>query len=1808
MAENNDFIDAFGGDCSWVPESSVTAYSESPTADNSLQAMPEESATGNGSATDDAEQTAMENISLGVASVIGLSPTSAIVNRDAAVDLSTKISTLGMVSLSEFGRGVYNLGADLASFAGNSYNSFMRNIGVADEEQQGKIDLAEEYKFPTNKDIVEFTGINALSNEYAKHSVGYDIAGGIGSVVSGGAIGAQMFTVGSRLYNTLRASGISDSALGYVFANTASADKAVSSILDYSKLLASRGVNPSQVAEVVNKAGKATWKAAKEYFKVGVSSEAVAASLNYSNDVVYNPYRSTSQKLIEDVGLPTMVAAIPGAITYASLRRGINRAVAESAKVRKGIMATAFGEEYSNVADKNLSRLNQANIAVMDSYQLNELRKIRSNAVNDVTNLKQSGDLADESIDDVYNSFGDEIRSLENQRLASVSSLVNTKIATKDKAALSKFIADNMDDKPNLVLGANEIRYIPDTNAELDDLVYSKVVKERKLKHKIEHAKKPETKKKYEEAYDRLSTETYVVVKSDGSVIPAADYHISFRDTPGFHKNIKVTTPTELGIKSKLVTAKAALGDTQYSVSADVAGTMLVNDGKSATNRIAPELSDVGWAVLQNQRNTAKETLTKLAEKNVIKTIDLDKAGFQQVAYLAAIAKDNTKDRLFDRVIKLKEGGLEVTKEVLADRYLTKARESLRGYLKQVGELTAKGQHSRYPISTLFEETFNLKPKEGTTVEEAIELLASDAPNKQVISKVAVSNRLAYSPSSRPAMIRQTSAVDDYQKIQENVFKENSMRNQTVRDVLTGRLNVNGKRYFINDIADDLYNHPAFDTATDVEALSAMQGRLGKAGKYLLQTTFRYDTNLPLRAMSMLSNELDLKAAKQINAKLKPLSEALTPIVSDSAKKVELNSFVHQMRSNWRVAPELERQADGSYLIPLDTKQSAINQKVADRQAMFYKDMGDIFDPETTAYVPDPFDPSKPLRLSPEVAQVAELMQSLSSELWENQQLLNYSLGKRQVAYRSFHVPPKNLAGKEVMVVADRETHEPITFVVGNTVEQARELAKREQSLTDLATEITPLNSIKAYKGILDTDAEWVNMADYGDMVRQLQSSRNTGGVRRSVGALVDVGTDSIRELVDSYNSAFHKEVVRTRLAAMQGQIDYVQGLKSQLADSDQFGSSMQEWLDNAFGLTSATKMQNRTGIGDIYNAFDAALTKSAQIASDFNHALSEKQRLRFLEKLEDNEPRDLHQLFKGAKGYREFKRVFKQSENPVADAIDFVNRSNLGTRLSLPKEIMAKTSSIMSMAMLRIANLGFALTNIVSLPATIPGTMIALNKRAGETLAEWQTRVGLFGKGIALDNEGRDFVRGIDLVGSMFDTIGWMFTKDGREVNSLAKELGYFDTNASLMNEIFVTPTMSKTQKFLTKGVDVASFLSDKSESLSRTIPFLMGYRLADKSGMVSDPKAKMAFAKQFMDDVVGNYQSNVRPMVHKQALGIPTSLFYTYAQNYGQRLFDYIENKDVRALAIQSLTQGLVFGAKGVTGSSTVFDRLFPVESGDSPYQALQRTYGDDLARYFIYGVPSALTGLDFASKGSMADARLPIITSPQDMVAYSATVNTIKGMSETFKATKSETGLTTTRLEEIWQNYAVSPFVKAALDTHLGYVTNRAGEKIIDKTEDTLWHSANILAMKSIQESETATQLYRNSQRELRQQSAMATLRKNVRAIQRDLFLRDGTIDGELLLDLVVDYTDAGGKSENFIKYFRDQLSVSLLSKQYNVAKSLAKKGTEESFTSAIGLLGLTRSSLSTNELEPTVAEPVTKIPEQVNAFGDDDSWIQ
>ena len=1781
MADQDNYISAFGDDEEWVTTSPVVAYSQPDGEQSSLEVVPDK--IYDSSLKDKAYEVSKQIVAATM-------PVGGVGLAGSDLDIMDKLSTLGLTTISEIGRGAYNLAADLSSFAYNKYNEVLRN-------ETDKVDLAEEYKFPTNKDIVEFVGIKKINDEYEQHQVGYDIASGIGSVVVGGMGASAVMTKGSRVYNALKTTGISDKALGYLFADTAGASKAASDLVDYAKLMASKGVDVSKAPEFVGKIAANGWKTIKESFKLGASSEAITAALNYSNDVIYNPYRSTSQKLVEDIGLPLFVGGLAGIIGNAATRVSLNRAARTAADVKRAAMAEKFGKDFTSIADRNLLAENYANVATMDSYEIDVLKELRDKAINDLAKNPSS----EVSLDDVYNAFNHDITALENNRLATVAELIPAQTDKSTKAKLAKFVTSNMEDKPNLVYGANEVRYIPATNDGLDDLVYTKQVKINKLQHKIEHAKKPENKAKYEQALDRLKTENYVVLKPDGDVIPAADYHISFRDEPDWHKKLKVTTPKEMGVSSKSVTAKVRYNDIDYTATSDVAGNLLMSDGNKSTRQILPELADMGWAVLDNQLSTAKTTLANLASKNVIKNIDLSKASFQQVAYLQALSADEN----FNKVFRLTNKDLSVNPEHLGEMFLDKARETLRSYMKQVAFLESKGQRPRYPISTLFEEVFNLKPRAGVDVADAIESMIGTASNREVNKLVAYSNRLNYKPSSRPALIRQTQAIDDYQKIQENVFKENSMLNQKIKDTLTGKSNADGKTYFVNEVANDLYSHPAFEMATNIEGLSSTLGRLGKAGKYLLQTTFRYADNLPLRAMSQISNELSLKVSKKINEKLKPLSDALTPIVSDSAKRVELNSFVHQMRANWRVADKLEEVAPGRYAIPLAEKERAINQRIAERQKQYFDW---AIDTENLDYVPDPFDPTKPLTLSEDVANVAYKMQDLSGELYDNQAILNSALGKRNVSYRNFHVPAKDLSNKSIMVVSHRGTHEPITFVAGNTIEQARKLAQREQQLTQVATELMPLDAIKNYKTILESDAEWVNMADYSDMVRQLQSGGSTSAVRRSVGGLVDVGIDSIRDIVDSYNKQFQKEAVRTRLAAMQGQVDYAQSMLNRLSESERFQSTYQDWLDNAFGLTSATKMPSKSGVGDIYNAFDATLLKGSQLVSDFSSMLSENQRLRFIEKLEDNKPRNLHQLFKGTGDYKKFKQVFKQSDNPVEDAINFANKANLGSKLSMPKEIMAKTSSIMSMAMLRIANVGFALTNILSLPATIPGTMIALNRRVGEAFDEWQARIGLYGKGIKLsENDGTNFVRGIDLVGSMFDTLGWMFTNDAKEVNRLAKEYGYFDTSASLMNEIFVTPTQGKVGKAFNKAVDYASFMSDKSESLSRTIPFMMGYRLAEKSGLVEDPKAKLAFAKQFMDDVVGNYQSNVKPMVHKQALGIPTSLFYTYAQNYGQRLFDYVENKDLRALAVQSLTQGLVFGSQGVTGVPTIFDRLFPVDSGDSAYQRLQQEYGDDLARFFIYGVPSAMTGLDFSSKGSMADARLPIISSPKDIVAYSATLNTLQGFSETLRSMQTEQGLSRARLEEIWQNYAVSPFARHMADLHLGYVTNRAGETIIRKSDDTMWHSANLLAMKSVTESETAKQMYRNSQRELRQRAAMSDVRKNMRALQRDIFLNDGTIDGDKLLDMVVDYINAGGKAENFTKYFKDQLTVSTMPKNLNLATQLAKKGTEPALRSALGLLSLTKSSVG-DELEYELPTPTTQPAEYIDAFGDDNSdWV-
>ena len=119
------------------------------------------------------------------------------------------------------------------------------------------------------------------------------------------------------------------------------------------------------------------------------------------------------------------------------------------------------------------------------------------------------------------------------------------------------------------------------------------------------------------------------------------------------------------------------------------------------------------------------------------------------------------------------------------------------------------------------------------------------------------------------------------------------------------------------------------------------------------------------------------------------------------------------------------------------------------------------------------------------------------------------------------------------------------------------------------------------------------------------------------------------------------------------------------------------------------------------------------------------------------------------------------------------------------------------------------------------------------------------------------------------------------------------------------------------------------------------------------------MTFARDFMDQAIGNYASAQRPVMFQGTLGVAMGLFQTYMLTTAQDIYRLVENRNFRQLGKMMLAQGTIFGARSLPGFSYVSETIgenFSDQNVDLT-TGLYRALPNELADLIIYGLPSNL-----------------------------------------------------------------------------------------------------------------------------------------------------------------------------------------------------------------------------------------------------------
>jgi hypothetical protein len=978
---------------------------------------------------------------------------------------------------------------------------------------------------------------------------------------------------------------------------------------------------------------------------------------------------------------------------------------------------------------------------------------------------------------------------------------------------------------------------------------------------------------------------------------------------------------------------------------------------------------------------------------------------------------------------------------------------------------------------------------------------------------VAIKNPIDINNISRDALVERAAAV-----------------RMDVLDVLKNARSSGGE--LVSTVYDAIATSRASETAKDVHLLQQGSQRASTAVATHGYVVAEADA---ANAMNIISNITDRVGHNLIGKIYEPAQKVFSEIRSaaNKDKLTELNLFIASRRMGWDIKGVIQIDAERVGFELKDTKR---NKQLWDR--LFE---GQVKFPEKSAVMPQITQMKAgggrnftPVTLSELPFAVANEINRLSQTALANTNALRRAAGFGPIASREFHVPAKNFAGQESIFLVD-EAGNLRTIAAGRTAAEAKARADREIAASQ--TKLVPIyrKDIETYYDLQDQG--FAKLMDFSDPIAQTGRAKG-----KQVGEIIEEGPSVLEDIVNSINSVFESTIRRTRAMYFEPQVNQAKifnhmaqtvGSKRGSTAYARGQSIWQQYLASIFGnpTINPNEIVGRTYFA-LENAYDDLLNRVYE--STVGAAKAEIG----------------GKVTSGA--IAQFNRVEKSMGefNPFANATDYAERT---FKVSLPpsmKKHMAKLSSLTTLLTLRLFETGLSILNLTSLGATMPPVIKALRKLPGEDDVAHASRIGAFGVKVG-DTHGM-----FSPIRALTTTMHDFWTPEFREVMREAGRLGYFDQEVSEIVRTMTAPREGYVEGIMRKYTDMFSILSDKSEKLARGISFMTGYTIANR-GLGLKGQDAFVFAHKFANDNIGDYRPNNRPRIFQGAVGMPLGLFQTFVWNYFQRIFGYIENKQVAALATQYATQASIFGASSVPGFQQ-FSEIFASNYDGSVnlVDGLRNKFGDEATDWFLYGTLSNLPkmfgadeGVAFYSRGDMNMVRVPGIWNFSQTPSFQAVQKTFGAIKESVVALR-EGGLNDQRIAEIISRYSINRGLRNAADIYSGYSVDRVGQVISDDTRSGISVAARLVGARPFNEAKTVEAFHRLRSTQMSQAALMSDLRDNTRSL-----LRSGKFSDEEFSNILRNYIKYGGNPNGIGNWLQNQIMSGLVEKSsLELAKAL------------------------------------------------------
>jgi len=325
---------------------------------------------------------------------------------------------------------------------------------------------------------------------------------------------------------------------------------------------------------------------------------------------------------------------------------------------------------------------------------------------------------------------------------------------------------------------------------------------------------------------------------------------------------------------------------------------------------------------------------------------------------------------------------------------------------------------------------------------------------------------------------------------------------------------------------------------------------------------------------------------------------------------------------------------------------------------------------------------------------------------------------------------------------------------------------------------------------------------------------------------------------------------------------------------------------------------------------------------------------------------------------------------------------------------------------------------------------------------------------------------------------------------------------------------------------VKMLSKPSDLSEEMVRRTAFGTGVVMAKRAYPGLSDTGVMTFARNFMDEAIGNYTAAQRPAMFQGTFGMGMGLFQTYMLTLAQQMYRQVEYRDWAALGKLLLTQSTIFGVNSLPGFhqvSEMIGRNFSDQNVDLETGTF-RAISDPVASMILYGLPSSF-GPGITTRGDI-QPRIPNPIQGADSVAlYNLTKQAYLGAERVASAAWNADESAGKAMLEALSLQSISRPIARLSELASGQSITSRGDIVAKGTEiyNTQGIISRLMATRPIEEIKAREVLHLNSV----YGASNSDKRKGVTARLKS-HIRNGDLEGDTLDVLAEEYLRTGSSN--------------------------------------------------------------------------------